>query len=214
MPATTAPGPMRGPMTNRRVAVFARSPVLGQVKTRLAATRGDACALETHIELVERTLNALRGGAFDCELWFAGAENEALMAWQSTYGVPLIEQPALDLGGRMLTAIQAGAAAVVGTDIPALTARYVEDALDRLERTDVALGPTEDGGYCLIAMNEPHAELFRGIEWSTSRVFDQTIAKARFAGLGIETLETLWDVDDAEGYERWRALVRQDSGQR
>ena len=82
---------------------------------------------------------------------------------------------------------------VVGSDVPALDAAYVEEALARLARADAVLGPVEDGGYCLIGMNEPHPELFRSIEWSTDSVLEQTLERAAAAGLDVALLDTLWD---------------------
>ena len=191
-----------------RVAVFVRAPELGKVKTRLARALGDAAALQAYVELVEGTLQSLRGGAFNCELWFAGRSNEVLRRWRAEYGVPAFRQRGADLGERMLCALAAGAKAVVGSDIPALNAAYVEAALDRLPSADVVLGPVEDGGYCLIAMNETQPELFRSIEWSTGRVLEQTLSRATEAGLSVALLDVLWDVDEYADYLRWRKTLR------
>ncbi len=190
-----------------RVAVFARAPELGRVKTRLARVLGEEAALEAYVELVEGTLRTLEAGAFDCELWFEGAQNDTLRRWQSDYGLPAFEQPKTDLGGRMLAAIAAGAKVVVGSDIPVLDAAYVEEALARLARADVVLGPVEDGGYCLVGMNEPHPELFRSIEWSTATVIEQTLSRTTAARLNVALLDTLWDVDDHADYIRWRKTL-------
>lgn len=189
----------------RRVAVFVRAPELGKVKTRLARSLGEAAALQAYVELVEGTLEALEEGAFDCELWFDGRPNDYLQRWRSDHVLPAFKQPEMDLGGRMLAAVTAGAKVVVGSDIPALDAAYVEEALATLARADAVLGPVEDGGYCLIGMNEPHPELFRSIEWSTDTVVEQTQAAA--AGLEIALLDTLWDVDDYADYVRWRKML-------
>ena len=186
-----------------RVAVFARAPERGRVKTRLARSLGVDRALEAHVELAEATLAAVAGGAFDAELWFAGTRN-ALMAWGERFGLRLVEQPDGDLGERMLAALRAGARVVVGTDIPEMNAAYIEEALRRLDDADVVLGPVEDGGYCLIAMNEPHPALFQGIEWGADDVLARTLARAADAGLRVSLLDTLWDVDDADDYARWR----------
>ncbi len=190
-----------------RVAVFVRAPELGKVKTRLARVLGEAAALEAYVDLVEGTLGTLEAGAFNCELWFEGERNDYLRRWQSDYGLAAFEQPKTDLGGRMLAAIAAGAKVVVGSDIPVLDAAYVEEALARLARADVVLGPVEDGGYCLIGMNEPHPGLFRSIEWSTGRVIEQTLSRAAAAGLKVALLDTLWDVDDHADYVRWRKTL-------
>ena len=190
-----------------RVAVFARAPELGRVKTRLARVLGEAAALEAYVELVEGTLRRLEEGAFNCELWFEGTQNDTLRRWQSDYGLAAFEQPKMDLGGRMLAAIAAGAKVVVGSDIPVLDAAYVEEALTRLAQADAVLGPVEDGGYCLIGMNEPHPELFRSIEWSTGAVTEQTLSRATTARLNVALLDTLWDVDDHADYVRWRKTL-------
>lgn len=194
-----------------RVAVFARAPEPGSVKTRLAETLGEAAALEAYLELVEGTLQALKEGAFDCELWFDGARNGHVQRWQSDYGLPAFRQPEADLGARMLAALEAGVKVVVGTDIPVLDAAYVEDGLSRLAQADAVLGPVEDGGYCLVGMNVPQPELFRSIAWSTDTVVQQTLHRAAAAGLDIALLDTLWDVDDHADYVRWRAWLQVDS---
>lgn len=190
-----------------RVAVFVRAPELGKVKTRLARVLGEAAALQAYVELVEGTLGALEEGAFDCELWFDGPPNDHLQRWRSDHVLPAFKQPETDLGGRMLAAVVAGAKVVVGSDIPALDVAYVEAALARLARADAVLGPVEDGGYCLIGMNEPHPELFRSIEWSTDSVVDQTLRRAATAGIEVALLDTLWDVDDYADYVRWRKML-------
>ena len=190
-----------------RVAVFVRAPELGKVKTRLARVLGESAAMQAYVELVEGTLGALEEGAFDCELWFDGPPNDHLQRWRSDHVLPAFKQPETDLGGRMLAAVVAGAKVVVGSDIPALDAAYVEAALARLARADAVLGPVEDGGYCLIGMNEPHPELFRSIEWSTDSVVDQTLRRAATAGIEVALLDTLWDVDDYADYVRWRKML-------
>ena len=184
--------------------MFVRAPEPGKVKTRLARVVGEAAALAAYVELVEGTLKALQKGAFDCELWFEGECNEGLRRWATEYGLPAFQQPDTDLGGRMLAALAAGAAVVVGSDIPVLDAAYVEQALVRLSGADAVLGPVEDGGYCLIGMHAPHPELFRSIAWSTDTVAEQTLGRAAAAGLDVALLATLWDVDDYDDYVRWR----------
>jgi hypothetical protein len=178
--------------------------VLGRVKTRLAASIGAQAALTAYRDLLALTLARLapHKGAFAPEIWVDG-NALAVADWRRTF--PVYEQPDGDLGERMAAAFEAGVSAVVGTDIPAMTADYVDAALKALQAAELALGPTEDGGYCLVAMREPHPEIFAGIPWSTPRVLDATLAAA--VHLRVAMLEELWDVDDAAGLRRWRALA-------
>ena len=190
-----------------RVAVFARAPVRGRVKTRLAAVTDESTAFDCHVELTERTLSALTSGAFCAELWLAGRSNALVDDWCRRFDVQMREQRGADLGARMLHAFVDGVNVVVGTDIPELDADYVQRALERLQECDLVLGPTEDGGYCLIAATAPHADLFEAMPWGTSTVLDETRARAAAMGLVSSELETLWDVDDEAGWRRWRRLV-------
>ena len=187
----------------KRLAIFARAPVLGEVKTRLAATVGRHAALAVYDELVALTLTRLAPGegAFAPEIWVTGDSIE-VDAWRRQFRV--VAQPDGDLGTRMAAAFEDGVDVLVGCDIPPLTASYVNRALAALDDADLVLGPTEDGGYCLIAMNEPHPEIFADIPWSTGQVLAATQHAATH--LRVALLERLWDVDDEVGLRRWRSV--------
>src|SRR5205814_900045 len=66
------------------------------------------------------------------------------------------------------------------------------------------LGPSDDGGYYLIGLKHLHHRVFEQIDWSTERVFNQTLQRAREIGLATELLPTWYDVDDAGTLERLR----------
>ena len=102
----------------------------------------------------------------------------------------------------MCRACDDGIRVLVGTDIPALRASYVERALAALRIAEVVVGPTEDGGYCLIGMNSPRPELFEGIAWGTAEVLTSTLRAA--GSLRVEVLEEIWDLDDVEDLTRWQ----------
>ncbi len=197
-------------MTSARVAIFARVPIHGRVKTRLAATVGAGRALEVYESLLATTLCKLAPGRgrFEPEVWLDG-DLGSFTRWQrqnvpggAGLGFALARQQGNDLGQRMAHAFLDGVVVVVGTDIPGMSAGYVEQALAALTRTDVVIGPTEDGGYCLIAMNTPRPELFEGIPWSTPDVLTATIQAAGTAR--VELLAPMWDVDDVDDLVRWR----------
>ena len=72
----------------------------------------------------------------------------------------------------------------------------------------MVLGGSDDGGYYLIGMKRLHQRLFEQIDWSTERVFAQTLERAREIGLEAELLPTWYDVDDAATLERLRRELR------
>ena len=170
------------------------------MKTRLARDIGDDAALACHRTLLARTAKTL--DAFrHRELWTSGAVDAyasvpELDAW------PRHAQRGTDLGQRMADAFRHGVTILVGSDIPGLTPTYVQDAIDALATHDIVVGPTEDGGYCLIGMNSAHDEVFTNIDWSTDVVCRQTLDRCHAAGLTVSRLEPLWDVDTFADYQR------------
>ena len=68
----------------------------------------------------------------------------------------------------------------------------------------MVLGASDDGGYYLIGLKRPHHRVFEQIDWSTERVFAQTLERAQEIGLTTELLATWYDVDDAATLERLR----------
>lgn len=184
-----------------RLAIFARAPRRGRVKTRLARDVGEDAAFAAYQELLAATLNELAPGRgrFAPEIWVEGDAPE-VDQWRRRF--PVLRQPNGDLGARMAAAFDQGVRVLVGCDIPPLTARHVDAALGLLADADVVLGPTEDGGYCLIAMNAPQAALFEAIPWGTERVLAATLAAA--GASVVRLLPALWDVDDGADLARWR----------
>ena len=93
-------------------------------------------------------------------------------------------------------------AMIVGSDSPALPLDYLEELLAC--RDDVALGPTEDGGFYAIACRRVHPEMFDRVEWSTRRTLDQTLRALQRCGLTAFTGRAWFDVDTPEDLARLR----------
>ncbi|MEZ4570461.1 MAG: DUF2064 domain-containing protein [Thermomicrobiales bacterium] len=95
-------------------------------------------------------------------------------------------------------------ACLVGADSPGLPSRIVKQAFEAVEagNANIAIGPSSDGGYYLLAVDGDYPGLFLGIDWGTDRVFDQVSARATDLGLDIVTLPEWYDVDDFAGLSR------------
>jgi glycosyltransferase A (GT-A) superfamily protein (DUF2064 family) len=115
-------------------------------------------------------------------------------------GVELLGQDGRDFGGRLATAVASvqarseGPVVVFGTDAPTIGSRHLQAAREVLwSGRDVALGPTLDGGYYLIALARPAPSLFDlpPAAWGGDRVLGLTIRAARNAELPVELIEPL-----------------------
>jgi uncharacterized protein len=92
---------------------------------------------------------------------------------------------------------------LIGSDNPTLPAAPILDAAALLtDEQDLAIGPTVDGGYYLIGMRAPHSGVFKGIDWSTPRVFAQTLEAAQRLKLRVHAVEEWYDVDEPADLER------------
>jgi len=199
-----------------RIIVFAKVPRAGEVKTRLAATRGDSVALDTHRRLLEHTLSqAARVPGVSVELCTAGDDTAfECRHLAHRFDAAHTVQVGQDLGERMAAALRGGLdrgerVVLVGCDSPVLQAADLAEALAALQGEDDAdavFAPTEDGGYLLVGAVKAVPPIFVGMRWSHSEVMQQTLERLESAGLRYRLLRTLWDVDDEEGWKRWRAL--------
>ena len=193
----------------RRLLIFLKHPVPGQVKTRLAAALGEGAACEVYRACTELTLERLE--SFQDEAILCVDPPEALADTRAWLGPrwTLRPQRGATLGERLADATNAvfldGAAriVVIGTDSPWIRRGEVEAAFAALGAADVALGPTEDGGYYLIGLSRPVPALFDGVAWSSPRVYAQTQERARALGLRVQTLRAGYDLDYLDDVKRF-----------
>lgn len=210
---TTAPvSAMANPRS--RIAVFAREPLLGQVKSRLASEIGAAEALAVYQAMLARLGGLLnRARIAEWDLWVtSNCSHKDFLSICNKTNIYL--QDGVDLGARMDGAIQQTLmdkdvenVILIGTDCPALTEAYLDQALLALESgVDVVLGPAEDGGYVLVGMRRPHQAVFEDIPWGSNQVMHKTVEAFKANELSYRLLDTLWDVDRPEDLARLQQL--------
>jgi hypothetical protein len=189
----------------RALGIFARAPIPGQVKRRLAADVGPSTAADVYWRLGRQVVESVAGPGYRATVWFTPS-NQGRFVREWLEGVGRIEfrpQAPGGLGARMHHAFSrhftegAALALLIGTDCPGVDRRLIVEAFAALGSHDVVLGPAVDGGYYLVGLRRPRSELFRGITWSTPAVLAQTKARARSLGLTVRLLRPLRDVDTA-----------------
>jgi rSAM/selenodomain-associated transferase 1 len=191
--------------------VFARAPIPGTVKSRLASTVGAQRALEIYTQLAAGIIAALHDPA-RWELVVRGVPDDALadlLPWVEGRGT-LEPQGAGDLGDRMRRALEqhleggAERVVIVGTDCPEVTPSVIEAAFGALGDADIVYGPATDGGYYLVGARRAVPEVFHDIPWSDARTLSVSLERAGRAGYRVCVLEPLTDIDTEADWEAWR----------
>ena len=177
--------------------IFTRNPELGKVKTRLAGNIGKEAALQLYEFLLEHTAEVTRN--LSCEKWVFYSEFiEEKDCWDEDYFYKKV-QLGNDLGERMLNAFMEGFEdgfeniIVIGSDLYDLQKEDLEKAFLILQKSDIVIGPAQDGGYYLLGMKKPHSRIFKNKEWGSSSVFQQTLEDVK--ELKVEKLEIRNDID-------------------
>jgi rSAM/selenodomain-associated transferase 1 len=199
----------------RLILFFVKYPEPGKVKTRLAATIGAEAAAAVYRQLVQ-TIARILGSGQPVRVLFSPAEKrQEIREWLAPMlpGAEFAPQSSGDLGERLERAFDAAFSdgwqqvAVIGSDCIELSAGIFAETWKALAADDVVIGPTEDGGYYLLALRDRHPGLFHGIAWSTGDVFAQTRQQAVAAGLRVHLLPRLHDVDTGDDWQRARARM-------
>lgn len=189
------------------LVIFAKAPIVGQVKTRLCPPLSLEEAKELYrCFLLDTVARASRLAGVQVCLAFTPDESEPLFREFLPTSLQYFPQRGVSLGEREANVfadlLQLGFSRIVliGGDIPTLPFSHLQEAFSLLadSRNDAVLGPSEDGGYYLIGARAFHPELFEHITWSTSTVLAETLAQARRAGLRIVQVPAWYDVDSEE----------------
>lgn len=182
--------------------IFYRNPELGKVKTRLAASIGDAKAFAIYLLLAQHTRNITDGLPQQKALYYSDyIDTEDVWSNQK---FQKFMQSGEDLGDKMHNAFQVGfnfgykSICIIGTDCLDLTEQIIAEAFQHLLTHDVVIGPAADGGYYLLGMNSLHESFFKNKAWSTESVLTHTLHDANSAGLSVFQLQVLTDIDRVE----------------
>jgi len=194
--------------------LMAKAPLPGQVKTRLCPPFTKAGAAALYACLLEDTAAEMaRGSRVRRYLFYSPPGSGRFFRGSPFSGFEPLPQSGRDLGERMDaafdTAFSRGAtrAVLVGADCPALSRRLVAAAFRELASSAGAVyGPTDDGGFYLIALSSRAPSLFRGVDWGTRSVLSEVTLRCREAMLPYSLLPSRFDVDtvdDVASLSRW-----------
>lgn len=186
-------------MEKNLLIIFVKNPELGKVKTRLAATIGEQEALRIYKQLLAHTWETTKDQPADKVVFYSDYVDFS-DEWENDI-FQKHRQEGADLGDRMFNAFQWGfskgysSVCIIGSDCYELNTKTINDAFERLKKSQVVIGPCLDGGYYLLGMNKLHNFLFKNKHWSTGSVLKETIKDIEKHNLSACLLAVLRDVD-------------------
>lgn len=200
-------------MLNQNVSlallIFAKNPLLGKVKTRLARTLGDENALVIYqhlLNITRQNTDLLRG--VTRHLFYSDFIDHT-DEWQNAIYQKHLQQ-GIDLGARMYNAFSlcwknASHLIIIGSDCPTLNTDIITLAFNELHNHNFVIGAATDGGYYLLGINKntfitPPQYLFENMVWSTSDVLTTTLHRIEVAQKNVFLLPTLTDVDEEKDW--------------
>lgn len=202
------------------LVLFAKVPVLGAVKTRLAKGIGDEKALAWYQMFLQETVDLLQSWqrAKDAaaprraRVYLASRTDLANPPWGE---LEVWFQEGEDLGERMrncmVRELETGAekVCIIGADTPTLPLHLLEQSFRALEWHDAVLGPTFDGGYWTVGARHQAPDIFTDVSWSSSQVMPETLTHLERAGVNFSLLPFWYDVDSADDlyYLQWHSLA-------
>ncbi len=196
------------PDRDKALIVFAKIPAPNEVKTRLTTLLTPEEAAELYEAFLLDALEIYEQIECDVRLYLSPSELRVPPVLADC-GASLHTQVGDGLGKRMAAAFAETfvegyeKAVVIGTDHPTLPPSFVEQAFLGLdERYSISIGPSEDGGFYLLGMNEFYPQLFQEMSYSHDRVFEDTMDRASGLRASLYVLPMWYDVDTPD------ALVR------
>ena len=196
-------------MNKNLVIVFCKNFLHGQVKTRLANSIGDSCALKVYRLLVDKTISVLKGIEEDVVVFHSDfvPNNED---WSFTIHQKI--QVGNDLGNRMKNAFKWGFKmnykniCIVGTDLWNVEKNIFKKTFKSLKKHDIVFGPTVDGGYYLLGLKKLNVSIFNIKSWGSSKVLEDSINQID-CNNSVFFLPELNDIDTKEDLDKHEDLI-------
>ncbi len=201
------------------LVVFAKAPIVGQVKTRLIGALTPEQATELYVCFLQDTFAVMEAVQEEREqlslvLCYTPADDIEAFEAADLDGCLMLAQRGQELGERLLNCLADLVAAgfhsivILGADSPTLPDEIVSEAFEQLsQQQSIVVGPSVDGGYYLIGLNHLYPELFARIAWGSETVLEQTEARAAELNLSISRLPEWNDVDTPADLKNLQQMI-------
>jgi len=186
---------------NARIAIFAKAPVAGTVKTRMQPALSEQQSAQLQDKLVDHTIaTAISSQVAPVQLWCApDMQHPTFIKYRNK--LELKQQQGSDLGQRMQATFNGNQkydlTILIGTDCPTLSTDDFFAAARAVQSSDICIAPAHDGGYVLIA-GQQIPECFENIDWGSAKVLSQSLSALASAQQSVQLLRPLPDLDHPE----------------
>jgi rSAM/selenodomain-associated transferase 1 len=185
--------------------LIAKETIPGKVKTRLTPQLSFEQAATLAAFSIADTLAAVAElPASRRILLFDGSRTP-----EGADGYDVVHQVAGDLDERLAAAFDEvdGPTILIGMDTPQLTAADLAPAFDWPSDVDAFFGPASDGGFWALGMADPRGDLIRGVPMSRDDTGRIQLDRLVGAGLRVQHLPELLDVDTFDDARTVAALA-------
>ena len=187
---------------NKQLIIFIKEPIAGQCKTRLIPLLGEQGAADFYKQLASHSVTTSKQlSNIDIALYtYPDTQHPFVQNLVLETSASIQCQQGDDLGERMYNALKTSLkryshSVLIGSDCPAISCNYIEQAFKALDSHDITLGPATDGGYVLIGCTKISPSVFANTQWSSSTVLQQCLSNINQLNYSQHLLDELWDVD-------------------
>jgi rSAM/selenodomain-associated transferase 1 len=199
------------------IIIFAKFPEPGKVKKKIGTVIGMDNSAKLCTAFINDLIEENSEKDYDIYLSFIGHEYKEKYRTMFPNAILYVQR-----GTNMSENVQSAfedllddyeKVALVGCDVPQLSAGTVIKAFNALESHDVVLGPAEDGGYYLIALKEPH-DIFKGMPWGKENLLENQVRILKEKKLAFVLLDKLPDVDTVEELKYIKRILKKEDAPR
>lgn len=196
-----------------QVCLFAKAPLLGRVKTRMAGRLSDSDCLQLHKDMLSHMstmVASLPRQQYLAELHITQA-HPFFDELSERYSLPQKPQIGQDLGARMSHAVVVGlqdyeSVLLIGADCPLVESATIAAMREAMAHCNAAMVPALDGGYVAFMLRAYHASLFNDIVWGGDKVADTSVERMQALTWDFRMLAASPDIDRPEDLTHLSAL--------
>ncbi len=201
-------------MKDKVIVFFTRIPTLGKTKTRLEPFLNKELCVELQTAFIKDIYNNIKSMGMDIIINYSDQGDLEVLKSITHKGIYFLKQEGKDIGEKMHNAISFSLkeyrnVVLIGSDLPLINKKDIEIAFSILEKKDIVISPTYDGGYYLIGMKDENQGIFN-IKYSTSSVFEETIDKIKSTGKSYGKGNIQLDIDDKNDFLRLHKILKED----